>query len=82
MGERGGGRGQTLYLPTGIILNKLQLNNDKTEMILIAPKKVLSSVSVLQSIKLDCCNVKLANTARNLGDYLGLTLSFKQQISL
>ena len=46
--------------------NKLQLNNDKTEMILIATKMVLNSDSVPQSINLEGSDIKLANTVRNL----------------
>jgi hypothetical protein len=61
--------------------NQLQLNNDKTEMIVIAPKKFLNSDSVPQSIKLAGCDIKLANTVRNLGVSLDRTLSFQQQIS-
>ena len=61
--------------------NQLQLNNDKTEMILIATKAVLNSDSVPQSINLEGSDVKFANTVRNLGVCLDPTLSFQQQIS-
>lgn len=50
-------------------------------MILIAPKKRLSSDSVHQSIQLEGCDITLANTVRNLGVSLDPTLSFKQQTS-
>ena len=61
--------------------NQLQLNNDKTEMILIATKTVLNSDSVPQSINLEGSDIKFANTVRNLGVCLDSTLSFQQQIS-
>ena len=61
--------------------NQLQLNNDKTEMILIATKTVLNSDSVPQSINLEGSDIKFANTVRNLDVCLDPTLSFQQQIS-
>ena len=61
--------------------NQLQLNNDKTEMILIATKTVLNSNSVPQSINLEGSDIKFADTVRNLGVCLDPTLSFQQQIS-
>ena len=61
--------------------NQLQLNNDKTEMILIATKTVLNSDSVPQSINLDSSDIKFANTVRNMCVCLDPTLSFQQQIS-
>ena len=54
--------------------NQLQLNNDKTEMILIATKTVLNSDSVPQSINLEGSDISLANTVRNLGVCLDPTL--------
>ena len=61
--------------------NQLQLNSDKTEMILTASKTVLNSDSVPQSKNLEGCDIKLANTVCNLGVCLDPTLSFQQQIS-
>ena len=65
--------------------NQLQLNNDKTEMILISIKTVLNSDSVPQSINLEGSDIKFAaNTVRNwprsvsVSSYSG---SFQQQIS-
>ena len=49
-------------------------------MILITPKKLLSSDTVPQSIKLDGCYINLANTVRNLGVSLDPALYFQQQI--
>ena len=61
--------------------NQLQLNNDKTEMILTATKTVLNSDSVPQSINLEGSDIKFANTVRNLGVCLDPTFSFRQEIS-
>ena len=47
--------------------NQLQLNNDKTEMMLISTETVLNSDSVPQSINLEGSDIKFANTVRNLG---------------
>ena len=58
--------------------NQLQLNNDKTKMILIAIKSVLNSDSVPQSINLEGSDIKLTNTVRNLGVCLDSTLSLQQ----
>ena len=60
--------------------NQLQLNNDKTEMILIATKTVLNSDSVPQSINLEGSDIKFANTVRNLGVCLDPTLSFQGSV--
>ena len=54
--------------------NQMQLNNDKTEMIFIASKTVLSSDSVPQSIHLEGSDIKFANTVRSLGVCLDPTL--------
>ena len=56
--------------------NQMQLNNNKTEMILIASKTILNSDSVPQSINLEGSDIKLANAVRNLGIWLDPTLSF------
>ena len=60
-----------------MIDNKMRLNFDKTEMILIAPYRFLSSDSVPQSVNLDGCDIKLSNTARNLGASLDPTWLFR-----
>ena len=61
--------------------DQLRLNNNKTEIILIATKTVLSSDTVPQSINLEGSDIKFSNTVRNLGVCLDPTLSFQQQIS-
>ena len=45
--------------------SRLQLNNGKTEMILIAPKKFLISDFVPLPISLNGCDIILSNTVRN-----------------
>ena len=52
-------------------------------MILIVSKTILNSDSVPQSINLEGCDIKFANTVRNVGVCLDptLSLSFQQQIS-
>ena len=62
--------------------NQLQINNDETEIILIAAKMILNSDSVPQSINLEGSDIKLANTVRNLDVCRSPTLSFQQQISI
>ena len=52
--------------------NQLQLNNDKTEMILIATKTVINSFP--QSMNLEGSDMTFANTVRNLGVCLDPTL--------
>ena len=60
--------------------NQLQLNNAKTEMILIATKTILNSECVPQPINLEGSGIKLANTLRNLSVCPDTSLSFQQQI--
>ena len=47
--------------------NKLQLNEDKTDMILISARKVLNNASLTSEICLNGSNIKLPQTVRNLG---------------
>ena len=61
--------------------NQLQLNGDKTGMILIASKTILNSDSVPQSMNREGSDIKLGNTVRNLGVCLDPTHSFQEQIS-
>ena len=62
--------------------NKLQLNEDKTDMILISPGKVLNNAPLPSEICLNCTNIKLSQTERNLGDTLDQTLLFQQHVSV
>ena len=60
--------------------HQLQLNDDKTEMILIATKTILNSECVPQLINLEGSGIKLANTVRNLSVCPDTSRSFQQQI--
>jgi len=61
--------------------NKLQLNNDKTELIFICPSRLLSSDQIPSSVQLDNCSIIPSQTVRNLGVTLDQTLSFHQYVS-
>ena len=61
--------------------NKLQLNEDKTDMILISPRKVLNNAPHSFEICLNGTNIKLSQTVRNLRVTLDHTLLFQQHIS-
>ena len=50
---------------------KLQLNEDKTDMILISPRKVLKNATLLSETCLNGTNIQLAQTVHNLGVILG-----------
>ena len=47
--------------------NMLQLNEDKTDMILISPGKVLNNVPFPSEIRLHGTNIKLSQIVRSLG---------------
>ena len=61
--------------------NRLQLNEDKTEMILISANKVLNNTPLPSEVYLNGTNIKLSQTVRNLGVTLDQTISFQQRIS-
>ena len=61
--------------------NKLQLNNDKTELIFILSKRLMSTISVPSSVQLGTSLIQTSTTVRNLGVVLDHTLSFQTQIS-
>ena len=50
-----------------MINNKLQLNEDKTDMILISARKVLNNAPIPSEICLNGTNIKLSQNVRNLG---------------
>ena len=60
--------------------NKLQLNNDKTEVIFIVPKR-LSPNLLPTSIQLENSSIQTSATVRNLGITLDQTLTFQNHIS-
>ena len=61
--------------------SKLQLNPDKTEMILITSKHNQKSLSLPFSVDLDGTSIHLSSTVRNLGVTLDQNLSFQQHVS-
>ena len=54
--------------------SKLQLDKDKTDMILISPRRMLKNVPFPSEICLNGTNIKLSQTVRNLGVALHQTL--------
>ena len=61
--------------------NKLQLNPNKTEMILITSKHNQKSLSLPFSVDLNGPSIHLSSTVRNLGITLNQNLSFQQHVS-
>ena len=61
--------------------NKLKLNEDKSEMILITPPKLQNHISLPTSINLIDSTITLSQSARNLGVTLDQNLSFQQHVS-
>ena len=68
----------TIYLKDWMTNNKLQLKEDKTDMIPILPRKVLNNVPFPSENHLNGSNIKLSQTVHNLGITLDQTLSFQQ----
>ena len=62
-------------------LNKLQLNDDKTELMLACPKKLLQHPSLPDSVLINNIPVSFSSSVRSLGVILDQSLSFQQQIS-
>lgn len=62
-------------------VNKLKLNEDKTEMILIKPQKSSSGASLPSSVDLNGTSIALASSVRNLGVTLDQSLSFQQHVA-
>ena len=61
--------------------NKLQLNPDKTEMILVTSKRNQKSLSLPFSVDLNGTSSHLSSTVRSLGVTLNQNLSFQQHVS-
>ena len=62
--------------------NMLKMNNDKTEVILFAPKRLLSNVSPSLSLTVHQSNISPKLSVRNLGVMLDATLSMQLQINM
>ena len=69
------------YLKDWMTNNKLQLNEDKTDTILISARKMLNNAPLPSEIRMNSTNIKLSQTVRNLGVTVDQTLSFQQHIS-
>lgn len=61
--------------------NKLKLNDDKTEIMLVIPPSLKNDPSLPSQISLAGTDIQLASQVRNLGVIFDETLSFKQHIS-
>ena len=64
-----------------MIHNKLQLNDDKTELMLATPKKLQNNSSLPQYANINNSNIPFSPSVRNLGVIFDRTLSFKKHIS-
>ena len=60
--------------------NRLKLNDDKTEVILIDPKEKRKSIE-LKSIRIGDSNIEIVESVRNLGLYLDADLSMSSHVS-
>ena len=60
-------------------VNKLKLNEDKTEMILISSPK--SNLILPSSVDLNGCSITISSSVRNLGVTFDQSLSFRQHVA-
>ena len=68
-------------LKTWMTINKLQLNDDKTEFMLACPKKFLGHPSLPTSVNVNNTSVSFSLSVRSLGVTLDQNLSFQQHVS-
>ena len=68
-------------LKTWMTLNKLQLNDDKTELMLAYPKKFLGHSSLPASATISNTSVSFSSSVRSLGVTLDQNLSLQQHVS-
>ena len=61
--------------------NKLKLNDDKTEIMLVIPPSLKNDPSLPSKISIAGTDIQLSSQVRNLGVIFDETLCFKQQIS-
>ena len=69
----------TSQLKSWMTVNKLKLNEDKTEMILISSPK--SNLILPSSVDLNGCSVTISSSVRNLGVTFDQSLSFHQHVA-
>ena len=68
-------------LKTWMVHNKLQLNDDKTELMLVCPKKYRSHPSIPDSLVLNNVPISFSSSVRSLGVTLDQSLTFEKHIS-
>ena len=66
-------------LKSWMTVNKLKLNEDKTEMILISSPK--SSLTLPSSVDLNGCSITISSSVRNLGVTFDQSLSFRHHVA-
>ena len=66
-------------LKSWMTVNKLKLNEDKTEMILISSPK--SNLTLPSSVDLNGCSITISSSVRNLGVTFDQSLSFRQHVA-
>ena len=67
-------------IKTWMLSNKLQMNEDKTEVLLVTPKRVAKSEPFPEFMNINGTSVKFCPSLRNLGITLDSTLSLHQHI--
>ena len=65
---------------TWTLLNKLKLNNDKTEALLLRTSSKSFSASKPTTISVCCCEISFSSSARNLGFYIRDDMSVELHI--
>ena len=60
--------------------NKLKLNDDKTEVMIISSSRMSTALSILDSFDIGNASVPFANTVKNLGVTLDCHLSLKTRV--
>ena len=63
-----------------MIHNKLQLNDDKTKLMLATPEKFHNHPSLPPSMQINQVDISFSPSVRSLGVVLDQTWSFKQQV--
>ena len=66
-------------LKSRMTVNKLKLNEDKTEIILISSPK--SNLTLPSSVDLNGCSITISSSVRNLGVTFDQSLSFHQHVA-
>ena len=67
-----------LDIKTWMLSNKLQMNEDKTEVLLVTPKRIVKSEPFPEFMNTNSTSVKFCQPLRNLGVTLYSTLSLHQ----